>query len=105
MVLRCLPNRFPARIHKHLGFPITDAVNLLRWNDDLLAGKPMASFDDQETNSPALVIHHKVSDVADCSFASFDVVAVQSLCASQIRIAAALVGVAIHARLLNRHWI
>jgi len=105
MVLRCLPNRFPARIHKHLGFPITDAVNLLRWNDDLLAGKPMAGFDDQETNCPALGIHYKISDVADSSFTGFDVVALQSQCASEVRIAAALVGVTIRAHPTNRREI
>ena len=64
----------------------------------------MAGFDDQETNHPALGIHYKVSDVPDCTFPGFDVVAVQSQCASEIRIAAALVGVTIRARPINRPW-
>jgi hypothetical protein len=48
-------------------------------------------------NSPALVVHYKISDVTDLSIAGLDVVAVQSLGASQIGIVVML-GVTARAR-------
>jgi hypothetical protein len=56
----------------------------------------MAGPDEQMMNCPALVVHYKVSDVADRSFAALDVVAAKDvvtakgLCASQMGIAATM---------------
>src|ERR1017187_2134516 len=77
-------------------------VNMFRRNHDLLAGKPVAGLDDQVTNRPTLVVHYGVSDMADRSSASLDVVAAKTLCASQMRIVA-IVGVPAPDGLLTRH--
>src|SRR6267378_2848407 len=48
----------------------------------------MASLYNQVTNRPTLVVHDKINDVADRSFAGLDGVAVNSLCALQMKIVA-----------------
>src|SRR4026207_1044414 len=50
----------------------------------------MAGLYNQVTNRPTLVIHDKINDVADRSFAGLDGVAAKSLCALQMKIVACL---------------
>src|SRR5437762_1121778 len=50
----------------------------------------MAGLHNQVTNRPTLVVHDKINDVADRSFASLDGVAAKSLCALQMNIVACL---------------
>src|SRR5207253_4359497 len=90
MVLRCFQDGFLGHVHKYLGFLITDPVDILRRNHDLLVGIPMASLNNQVTNRPTLVVDDKINDVADRSFAGLDGVAAKSLCALQMKIVACL---------------
>jgi hypothetical protein len=46
----------------------------------------MTGFDDQLTNLPTLVVHHKITGVADHSIARLDMVTVHGLYAAQMRI-------------------
>src|SRR6266481_9106213 len=48
----------------------------------------MAGLHNQVTNRPTLVVHDKINDVADRSFAGLDGVAAKSLCALQMKIVA-----------------
>src|SRR6266481_1508181 len=50
----------------------------------------MAGLHNQVTNRPTLVVHDKINDVADRSFAGLDGVAAKSLCALQMKIVACL---------------
>src|SRR5213083_433493 len=50
----------------------------------------MAGLHNQVTNRPTLVVHDKINDVADRSFAGLDGVAPKSLCALQMKIACLL---------------
>src|SRR6266446_784673 len=50
----------------------------------------MAGLHNQVTNRPTLVVHNKINDVADRSFAGLDGVAAKSLCALQMKIVACL---------------
>src|ERR1041385_4482617 len=50
----------------------------------------MAGFHNQVTNRPTVVVHDKINDVADRSFAGLDGVAAKSLCALQMKIVACL---------------
>ena len=80
MVLRCYQDGFLTHVHKYLGFFVTDPVDMLRRNHDLFVGIPMAGLHNQMTNRPTLVVHDKIYDVADRSFAGLDGVAAKSLC-------------------------
>src|SRR4029077_10529192 len=77
-------------VHKYLGFFVTDPIDMLRRNHDLFVGIPMAGLHNQMTNRPTLVVHDKIYDVADRSFASLDGIAAKSLCALQMKIVACL---------------
>src|SRR6266850_8170556 len=88
MVLRCFQDAFLAHVHEYLGFLVTDPVDLLRRNHDLLVGIPMAGLHNQVTNRPTLVVHDKINDVADRSFAGLNWIAAKSLCALQMKIVA-----------------
>ena len=90
MVLRCFQDGFLTHVHKYLGFLVTDPVDMLRRNHDLLVGIPMAGLHNQMTNRPTLVVHDKIYDVADRSFAGLDGVATKSLCALQMNIVTCL---------------
>src|SRR5438309_10489962 len=90
MVLRCFQDGFLTHVHKYLGFLVTDPVDMLRRNHDLLVGKPMAGLHNQMTNCPTLVVHDKIYDMADRSFAGLDGVAAKRLCALQMNIVACL---------------
>src|SRR5882762_25195 len=90
MVLRCIQDGFLTHVHKYLGFLVTDPVDMLRRNRDLLVGIPMAGLHNQMTNRPIVVVHDKIYDVADRSFAGLDGVAAKSLCALQMNIVACL---------------
>ena len=72
MVLRCFQDGFLGHVDKYLGFLVTDPVDMLRRNHDLLVGIPMAGLHNQMTNRPNLVVDDKINDVADCSFAGLD---------------------------------
>src|SRR6202035_4172211 len=48
----------------------------------------MAGLHNQVTNRPTLVVHDKINDVADRSFAGLNGVAANSLCALQMKIVA-----------------
>jgi len=72
MVLRCFQDGFLGHVHKYLGFLVTDPVDILRRNHDLLVGIPMAGLNNKVTNCPTLVVDDKINDVADRSFAGFD---------------------------------
>src|SRR4029450_13981796 len=88
MVLRCFQDGFLGHVHKYLGFLVTDPVDILRRNHDLLVGIPMAGLNNQVTNRPTLGVDDKIDDVADRSFAGLDGVAAKSLCALQMKIVA-----------------
>src|SRR4026207_341854 len=88
MVLRCFQDGFLGHVHEYLGFLVTDPVDMLRRNYDLLVGIPMAGLHKQVTNRPTLVIHDKTNDEADRSFAGLDGLAAKSLCALQMKIVA-----------------
>src|SRR6266487_5883461 len=90
MVLRCFQDGFLTHVHKYLGFLVTDPVDMLRRNHNLLVGIPMAGLHNQMTNRPTLVVHDKINDVADRSFAGLDRIAAKSLCALQMKIVACL---------------
>ena len=81
IVFRRLADSILCQIHEHLGFRITDSIDLARRYQYLLAGKPASGLDDQVTNRPTLIVHHKISDVSDYSIARLDVVAADGLCA------------------------
>src|SRR6185436_18654514 len=85
MVLRCFQDGFLGHVHKYLGFLVTDPVDILRRNHDLLVGIPMAGLNNQVTNRPTLVVDDKIDEVADRSFAGLDGVAAKSLCALQMK--------------------
>src|SRR4029077_9482137 len=86
MVLRCCQDGFPTHVHKYLGFLVTDPVDMLRRNHDLLVGKPMAGLHNQMRNRKTLVVRDKIYDMANRSFAGLDGVAAKSLCALQMNI-------------------
>ena len=54
MVLRCFQDGFLTHVYKYLGFLVTDPVDMLRRNHDLLVGIPMAGLHNQMTNRPLL---------------------------------------------------
>src|SRR5437773_7836429 len=91
MVLRCFQDGLLGHVHKYLGFLVTDPVDMLRGNHDLLAGIPMAGLHNQVTNRPTLVVRDKINDVADRSFAGLDGVAAKSLYALQMNTVACLI--------------
>src|ERR1035437_900594 len=70
---------FAGQVHEHRGLLVTNPVNLARRYLHLFAGKPVAGLDDQLTNRPALVVHHKIADVADRPITCLEVVAVHGL--------------------------
>jgi hypothetical protein len=78
MVLRCFQDSLLGHVHKYLGFLVTDPVDMLRLNHDLLVGIPMAGLHNQVTNRPTVVVHDKINDVADRPFAGLDGVAAKS---------------------------
>ena len=88
LVCGTLLDGFAGQIHKYGGFVVTNPVNLAGRYLHFLAGKPVAGFDDQLTNGPALGVHHKITDVADYPVAGLDVVAVHGLRAPQMGIRA-----------------
>ena len=56
-------------------------------NHNLLAGKPrVAGLDDQVTNRPTLVVHHKTSNMTNRFFAGLKVIASDGVRAPQMRI-------------------
>ena len=91
MVLRCFQDGFLGHVHEYLGFLVTDPVDMLRRNYDLLVKIPMAGLHNQVTNRPTLAIHDKINDVADRSFTGLDGVAAKSLCALQMKIVACMI--------------
>lgn len=72
--------------HKDGGILITDPVNLAHRYLHIFTGEPVADFDDQLLNGPALVIHHKITDMADESVGGLKAVAIHCLCAAQMRV-------------------
>src|SRR5271157_4512439 len=62
----------------------------------------MAGPDKQMMNRPALVVHYKVSDVADRSFGALDVVTAKGICASQMGIATTVTAPTIDSLLTRR---
>ena len=88
MVCGTLFDGLLGQIHEHRGFVVTDPVHFARRNPHLLAGEPVAGFDDQLPDRPALVVHHKIADVADDAVAGLKMIAVHGLRAAQMRIGA-----------------
>src|ERR1035441_9630563 len=84
MVCGTLLNDFHGHIHEYRGVRITDPGHLARRYLHFLAGKPVAGFDDQVTNRPALGVYHKIADVADDSVVFLEMVAAHRLRASQM---------------------
>ncbi len=68
------------------GFLVTDPVHLADRYQHLFASEPVADFYDQLINGPALVIHHKITDMADNAIGGLKVVSAYGLGAAQIRI-------------------
>ena len=72
MVFRCLYDGFLGQVHGYIGILITDTPDTLWGNRDLLAGKPMARLNDEQTNRPIFIVDYKIGDVANLSFAGLE---------------------------------
>jgi len=54
-----------SQLHEHCGAVVTDPINFARQNQHLLASEPVADLDNDLADSPILVVHHKIANVAD----------------------------------------
>jgi hypothetical protein len=63
MVRGTLLDSFLGQIDEHRRVFVTDAGNFAHWYQHFLASESVPRFDDKLTNRPALIIHHKITDV------------------------------------------
>jgi len=87
-MFRTVLDGFLGQAYEHRGFVETDPGNFVRRDQHLFAGEPVAGFDDQLTDRPAFIVHHKIADVADDPVVGLEMVAAHGLRVSQMRIGA-----------------